>query len=182
MITHKSAIWRYISNLFISIDQLGNVIAGGFADNTISARIGYYNHHYFSDRSLVPIYWKVLEQIIDFAFKPVDGPNHCHEAFHTDPSEVFDSKVTNFLVVLASIIIIIPSCVIIGILFYSLTAVKLVKQKTIDRNRNINNRFTGCNKYLQSIKYEIIEHPNEIDNENLKIQIEKVKKQLETIC
>lgn len=181
MITYKSAIWKYMSNLFISMDQLGNVIAGGYADNTISARIGYYNHHYFPDRKSVPLYWKILEQIIDFTFKPVDGPNHCHEAFHNDPSEVFDNKLTNFLVVLASIIIIIPSCVLIGVILYTLTGLKIVKQKTIDRNKNINNRFDGCNKFLNSIRYEIIEHPDEIDLQNLESQKETIKQQLENL-
>ncbi len=167
MITNKSLLWKYISNIFISIDQLGNVIAGGYADNTISARIGYYNNHYFPDRSLVPFYWKILEKIIDFTFRPVDGPNHCHEAYHNDPSEVFNSRVTNFLVVFASVIIIIPSCIVIFLILFIVTTLGIVKQKTIDRNINIEKRFEGCHKYVRSIKYEVSEHYNDIDKQNL---------------
>ena len=58
---------------------------------------------------------------------------------------------------------------------------KIVKQKTIDRNKNINNRFDGCNKFLNSIRYEIIEHPDEIDLQNLESQKEIIKQQLENL-
>lgn len=83
--------------------------------------------------------------------------------------------------VLASIIIIVPSCVLIGIILYTLTGIKIVKQKVIDRNQKINERFDGCNKFLNSIRYEIIEHPNEIDLQNLESQKETIKQQLESL-
>lgn len=50
MITNKSSIWRYFSNFFVAIDQLGNTVAGGNPDNTISARVGYYNEHYYKEK------------------------------------------------------------------------------------------------------------------------------------
>ncbi|CAL2079075.1 hypothetical protein [Tenacibaculum sp. 190524A05c] len=172
MITNTSLVWKYISNLFISIDQLGNVLAGGYADNTISSRIGYYNNHYFSDRSQVPLYWKILEQIIDFTFKPVDGPNHCNESYLIDSSEVFDNRITNFCIVFACIVIVVPSCVFIGAFLYLVTALGIVKQKTIDRNKNIDRRFSGCNKYVRSIQYEATNYRNQVNFENLNEQKE----------
>lgn len=33
----KRKVARYLGNLFVSIDQLGNAFAGGDTDNTISA-------------------------------------------------------------------------------------------------------------------------------------------------
>jgi hypothetical protein len=76
MINKHSRLWQYISHLFISVDQFGNALAGGNPDNTISARVGYYNHHYY-ETNKVPWYWSLFERIIDTAFYPVDGPAHC---------------------------------------------------------------------------------------------------------
>lgn len=33
-------MWKYLHNLLISVDQLGNVLAGGDPDETISSRLG----------------------------------------------------------------------------------------------------------------------------------------------
>lgn len=63
--------WPYA--VLIAIDQLGNTLAGGHPDSTISARIGYFSENVCS----VKVYWKNLERIIDFTFFPIDGPKHC---------------------------------------------------------------------------------------------------------
>jgi len=76
----------WILRILIAIDQLGNAIAGGNPDATISARVGY-----FSQKEHCPYqwYWKTLEWIIDFTFYPIDGPNHCLHAFQRDKDEMF---------------------------------------------------------------------------------------------
>ena len=38
---------NYLVNFFVSIDQFGNVLAGGNPDNTISSRVGYYTEKYY---------------------------------------------------------------------------------------------------------------------------------------
>ena len=133
MITKKSKIWKYFSRLFLSIDQLGNALAGGDPDNTISARVGYYNHHYFPENEKVPWYWSVFEKIINVTFYPADGPNHCHEAYHNDAGEIFDNRLTDILVAIAATIIIIPSCIAIAFVLYLLSVLGIVKRKTIER-------------------------------------------------
>lgn len=95
---------KYILHLLISIDQLGNVIAGGNPDNTISARVGFYNHHYPDDQK-VTFFYKAFEWIINTTFWPIDGPNHCHEAYHNDAGEFFDTGTKDWAVALLSILI-----------------------------------------------------------------------------
>jgi hypothetical protein len=52
----------YWLNVFIAIDQLGNAIAGGNPDNTISGRVGFFA----SDLHISNIkgYWKALDRML----------------------------------------------------------------------------------------------------------------------
>ena len=98
----------YLSNFFVSIDQLGNVLAGGNPDNTISSRVGYYNKHNIQAEK-APLQWRIFETIINFTFYPIDGVDHCHEAFHNDAGEEFDKNTKNILVAILASVIIVPS-------------------------------------------------------------------------
>ena len=69
----------------MAIDQLGNAIAGGHPDATISARVGFFSANARRGRP----YWRGLEKIIDFAFYPVGGPAHCYNAWQADIDERF---------------------------------------------------------------------------------------------
>lgn len=73
---------EWLWNVLIAIDQLGNAIAGGNPDITISARVGYFANK--SQQRRFRFYWKFLETIIDFTFYPIDGPNHCLKALEKD--------------------------------------------------------------------------------------------------
>lgn len=73
----------YLHNVMVSVDQFGNTLFGGNPDSTISARTGY-----FSART-GERFWILQERLINYAFKPVDGPNHCREAWQADANEVF---------------------------------------------------------------------------------------------
>lgn len=65
----------YIGRLLISFDQLGNAIAGGNPDVTISARL-----YYLSEvRETLIAKW--LMWLVDFVFYPVDGVAHCEKAY-----------------------------------------------------------------------------------------------------
>lgn len=65
----------YIGRLLISFDQLGNAIAGGNPDVTISARL-----YYLSEvREVLIARWLML--LVDFVFYPVDGVAHCEKAY-----------------------------------------------------------------------------------------------------
>ncbi len=152
----------YIGNFFVSIDQLGNVIAGGNPDNTISSRVGYYtNHHNIMNKA--PWQWRVFEKIIDFTFWPIDGPNHCHEAFHSDAGESFDENTNNILVALLATILIIPSCIAICIVLYTLYLFRIVSPRKINRNQDIKERLQQAQAKLNGTLHELNEHKVNID-------------------
>lgn len=75
----------YWFNVLVAVDQLGNAIADGNPDNTISARVGYFASAGCKCR-LKP-YWKTLERIIDATFEPVQGPGHCYNAWLAEADE-----------------------------------------------------------------------------------------------
>lgn len=177
MLTSKSSLWKFVSNLFVSIDQLGNAIAGGNPDNTVSARVGYYNHYYVPYESKgVPWYWRWFENIIDFTFYPVDGWNHCHEAYHNDASEIFDNRVTNFLIAIGAGVIIIPSCFLIAIILYTLYLFRIVRPRIIDRELNLHRRLnTSINGLINSDR-EIDEYGLDFDLTRVKKDVAELKK------
>jgi len=81
----------YWFNILIGIDQLGNAIAHGNPDNTISARVGYFASE--DHKSRLKFYWKALERTIDITFKPIQGPGHCRLAWQAEADET-DSQGT----------------------------------------------------------------------------------------
>lgn len=74
----------WINGVLIGIDQLGNAIAGGNPDATISARTGYFANEV---ETTFTLYWQTMELIINFAFYPIDGPDHCYQAYLEDKDE-----------------------------------------------------------------------------------------------
>jgi hypothetical protein len=76
-------IWLH--RILVGIDHLGNTIAGGNPHTSISARTGY-----FARVKKTPFrpWWKLMEQIIDYTFYPVDGPDHCYKSYVADTYEV----------------------------------------------------------------------------------------------
>jgi len=73
----------YFGRLGNCISQLGHTISGGAADVSISGKTGYKN--------LVkpPWYWKLNRKIVDFAFYPIDGNEHCFRAYMVDRNEKY---------------------------------------------------------------------------------------------
>ncbi|WP_250459577.1 hypothetical protein [Microbulbifer litoralis] len=75
----------WIGGVLVAIDQLGNALAGGNPDATISARTGYFSH--VEETPLRP-YWLAMERVINFTFLPIDGPDHCYNAYLADRDEM----------------------------------------------------------------------------------------------
>jgi hypothetical protein len=78
---------KYMGNLLVAIDQFGNAIAGGYADSTVSGRVGYYSYKKYTTRKWRNKYWKTLRAVIDWAFYPLDGPEHCRKAYQFELDE-----------------------------------------------------------------------------------------------
>ncbi len=78
----------WLMNILVAFDQLGNALAKGNPDNTISSRIGYFNYEKENFKST---YWKVLERIVNYIFRPIDGIDHCYQAYISDKNEKFEN-------------------------------------------------------------------------------------------
>jgi hypothetical protein len=110
--TPKMSYWL---NVLIAIDQLGNAIAGGNPDNTISGRVGFFASDLH--QSKIKAYWKALERIIDFTFAPLQGPGHCLHAWEGEQDET-DTEATYIARILLSVFVV-AGCFLIGIVLWS---------------------------------------------------------------
>lgn len=153
----------FFINFFISIDQLGNVLAGGNPDNTISSRVGYYTEKYY-DPDKIPLRWTLFKNIINFTFFPIDGKNHCKEAYFNDAGEEFDKGTSDFAVAILAILIIF-SCLFIAILLYILYAFGIVSPKKINRTKNIKQRLRIAEAKLKGVYSELNEYQVKVDEE-----------------
>jgi hypothetical protein len=70
-----------ILRILIIIDQIGNALTGGNPNAVISSRVAYFAN--IKKTSFQP-YWKILEWIINYAFYPIDGPDHCLRSLNKD--------------------------------------------------------------------------------------------------
>lgn len=74
---------NYFVNLGYYIDILGNALLAGNPTITVSARTG---RNAASARKgklkgIASKYWRGCERMINWAFKPIDGPSHCQDAY-----------------------------------------------------------------------------------------------------
>jgi hypothetical protein len=103
---------KYVLNVLVAIDQLGNALGGGNPDNTVSARVGF-----FAKRAQLGRFcWQCLEKIIDFAFYPLDGPKHCQKAVLKDPDEDYLAGKTLPYIILGLLILL--TTPIIGVILH----------------------------------------------------------------
>lgn len=123
----------YIFNILISIDQLGNAIAGGNPDCTISGRVGYFANHAMT---LTRWYWIMMQFIINRTFFPLDGSDHCHYAYHNDEKEEYIAPNSIMMFILSLITIFV--CVIIAPVFYVLLMCGLISPK---RNKHYKDKL-----------------------------------------
>jgi len=68
--------------ILIGVDKFFNWLSGGNIDNTISARVGY-----FAATTYPNPFWQLMESVINFAFWPIDGPDHCLQAMKKEKEQ-----------------------------------------------------------------------------------------------
>jgi len=110
--------YSWSMQVLLGLDQLGNALAGGNHDSTVSARIGYHVHGKNEDKP--NIYWSFLEFFVNLTFSPVDGPHHCRMAYCSDSDEEFRdggffAKIFLLFLVLITCLILILPILIIGV-------------------------------------------------------------------
>lgn len=96
---------QYLFNLLMAVDQLGNAIAGGNPDVSVSGHVGcmsYTTKHW---------YWRTMECIIDYTFAPVDSPLHCYTTYLNDND--IDYSIESVPRMLALSLIALPTCIIL---------------------------------------------------------------------
>ena len=169
---------NYLSNFFVAIDQLGNVIAGGNPDNTISSRVGYYTEEFYEEDK-IPAKWQIFKQLINFAFFPIDGEDHCKQAYYNDAGENFDEG-TKDLAVAVLAILIIPSCIMIASLLYTLYALRIVSPRKVNRTKNIKHRLSCAIAKLKGVHTELNDYKVVVDDE-LNSIIENAEETIEEI-
>jgi hypothetical protein len=74
-----SWLGKYLLNLLISIDQLGNTLCGGDPDETISSRLGKIKS---AHNGSIPWY-RPLSKIVSWGLDVIDK-NHCIDAIEHD--------------------------------------------------------------------------------------------------
>ena len=72
-------IGKWLLNILISIDQLGNTITGGDPDETISSRLGKMK---VKHGGRIPWY-RPLSKVVDWGLDKID-PNHSIDAIEAD--------------------------------------------------------------------------------------------------
>jgi len=70
---------KWIVNILIGVDQLGNALLMGDPDETISSRLGKMKLHY---GGVIPWY-RPLSKIVDYGLDKID-PNHSIDAIEHD--------------------------------------------------------------------------------------------------
>lgn len=80
---------NYPTRICVAVDQLANAFCAGNPDMTISGRCGYFSVHAKKGKGLM--FWRLLEAIINWTFEPIDGPDHCLQAWRNDKGEEFGS-------------------------------------------------------------------------------------------
>jgi len=112
----------YIKSVLIAIDQLGNAIAGGNPDCTISGRTGYFQYN--SKRPYI-WYWNLLAFVIDATFYPFDGHHHCKQAYKKELKNEFKYTSNVILLFLLSLITF-ASCSILAVVAWLYYVVRLI--------------------------------------------------------
>jgi hypothetical protein len=107
----------YFGRLANCLSQLAHTISGGAADVSISGKTGYKTFVKKSD------WWESLRVIVDFAFKPIDGVDHCKNAYMVDKNEKYHIGEGLIQDIICSIFVII-FCPIISIFSYTYLAVR----------------------------------------------------------
>ena len=84
--------WRWIHQVAVALDQVANAVLGGYADETLSARM--HRGGSADDARGVRGRWWYARAVVDWLFVPQDwlvrrrgewtGARHCERAYHAE--------------------------------------------------------------------------------------------------
>jgi hypothetical protein len=109
---------NYLLNLMQAHSQYFNAWLGGSADISISARIGEKVQNSPSN------FWIICELIVDTAFFPLDGKEHCIEAYKKDSKEDYKFAKGGVATLVILSILLVLVCVPLGVLSWTYVGIK----------------------------------------------------------
>ncbi len=80
-INHSTPPRTYVGRVSQALSQLGNALANGNPDVSISARIGQKRGSNW--------YWRFATNLVDFTFYPLEGKGHCDRAWNRETKEIY---------------------------------------------------------------------------------------------
>lgn len=116
----------YVKRVLIGIDKLGNAIAGGNEECTISGRTGY---HAENTTGPMLYYWLFLQLIIDITFYPWDGMGHCKQAYEKETDKFLELKSFRGLALFVLSLFTLVSCAIMAPVFWIIYGIKTLIKK-----------------------------------------------------
>lgn len=114
----------YLSKLLLSVDHLGNSIAGGHPGNTLSGRTCYLKEN---GPGFIRWYWSLFSQIINAIYYPINGRGYCENLYQTELGNDFHSG-SDFLRFILSLVTILIFPILFFIL-YPLWLIGIIKPK-----------------------------------------------------
>lgn len=108
----------YVGRNLNALSQAANALIGGNPDVSISARIGYNGYHNNN------VLWMLCQVIVDYTFYPLDGWNHCYNAYKRDIKEEYNSDLFGRVGIVLMSIIMLIACSVLAPIFWSYYYVK----------------------------------------------------------
>jgi len=96
-------------DLLLNIDRVGNSFCAGHYKLTVSGRVGYFAY------AKENLYWNILQWTINNTFHPIDGPNHCWNAFKWESSTDY-RRGNDVALALLSIIVFVACLILLPII------------------------------------------------------------------
>lgn len=112
-----------IKAILIGVDRIGNALCAGYYRFTVSGRIGYF----VTNRSNT--YWRFLQWVVDSTFYPIDGKNHCVNAYKWEMSFMKKNRMKRYrrgndIALFALSIIVVAACFILAPIIWLLSLIK----------------------------------------------------------
>ena len=104
----------FIFNIFFAADRLANTLTGGGALATISGRVGCFANQI--NAKSFKWHWRCLEIIIDWAFYPIDGEDHCYDTARKEKGLGVVHKQGHLFARTLLLFIVPLACLIIGVI------------------------------------------------------------------
>lgn len=137
----------YLSNLLLSVDHLGNSVAGGHPGNTLSGRTCYLKRN---APNFTKWYWNFFSQIINAIYYPLYGKDHCEHLYQIELDTDFHrgSDIIRFILSFVTILIF-P---LLSLVLYPLWLLRIIKPNAQSAHELINSDLQKIKRIIRRIE------------------------------